>query len=368
MTMSLFSSARGLTRFWSLPLAAVVSCSAIGCMVPVDSTDDTEDTESFDDALTNAQKKAVSDHIKSVAKKRGVTNPLLFAGVPNHESGLVQCWKDATWACQGPHSNYCGGPVIAGSGDGPCSQKQGGLGMYQLDAGTYSQTLASYGSDVVELDAQIDAGVDIIISKVWHCPNTPHYDNEAAVIAWINAAKPGTAKYETFLSAMAYCYNGTPPGSSHFETMRSNYRAGVQKLVDAFGHDYWYGAASPPPPPPAAPTGCGFVDPGKGLASGTSTSSCNKHYDLAMQTDGNLVLYHDGVGAIWATGTNGKGGHRAAMQTDGNFVLYTAANKALWASNTSGEDGAYLAVQDDGNLVVYSAYGKALWNSHTNGK
>lgn len=364
MTTSIAFSARGLTRLCTFTAAAVVAVSAIGCMAPVDSQDD-ETTDSFDDALTNAQKKAVSDHIKKVAAKRGITNPVLFAGVPNHESGLVQCWKDATWACQGPHSNYCGGPVIAGSGDGPCSHKQGGLGMYQLDAGTYSQTLASYGSDIVEIDAQIDAGVDIIISKVWHCPNTPHYDNEAAVIAWLNAAKPGTAKYETFLSAMAYCYNGTPPSSSNFQNMRANYRAGVTKLVDAFGDAYWF---EPAGPPPAAPTGCGFVQPGKGLAAGTTRSSCNKKYDLAMQTDGNLVLYHKGVGAIWATGTNGKGGHDAQMQKDGNFVLYTAGNKALWDSNTDGDEGAYLAIQDDGNLVVYSAWGKALWDSNTNGK
>ena len=104
-----------------------------------------ESTARQDSSLTNEQKRAVSDHIKSVSAGHGVTNALLFAGVPNHESGLVQCWKDATWACQGPHSSYCGGPVIAGSGDGPCSHKQGGLGMYQLDAGTYSLRASAPG-------------------------------------------------------------------------------------------------------------------------------------------------------------------------------------------------------------------------------
>ena len=124
MTTSILPNAHGLTRFCAFSAAALVALSAVGCMSPVDSTDDPGNTSSFDDALTNSQKKAGSDHIKSVAKKHGVTNALLFAGVPNHESGLVQCWKDATWACQGPHSDYCGGPVIAGSGDGPCSQKR----------------------------------------------------------------------------------------------------------------------------------------------------------------------------------------------------------------------------------------------------
>jgi hypothetical protein len=238
MATSILHAARGLSRLWILP--ALAGVLALGCAPSTDSQSTENSANSFDDALTSSQKRAVSDHIKTVSAGHGVNNPLLFAGVPNHETGLVQCWKDATWACQGPHSTYCGGPVIAGSGDGPCAQKQGGLGMYQLDAGTYAQTLAAYGNDVVELDGSIDQGIDTIVQKVWHCPNTPHFDNEAAVVAWINAAKPGTSNYEVFLSAMAYCYNGCKPGWSCYEPMRANYRAGVQKLVDAFGQSYWY--------------------------------------------------------------------------------------------------------------------------------
>jgi hypothetical protein len=372
MSNSILRAARGLSQLSLVPgFAGLLGLFALGCApaASIEEMSPEEVSASFDDALTNAQKKPVCDHIKTVSAGHGITNPLVFAGVPNHESGLVQCWKDATWACQGPHSSYCGGPVIAGSGDGPCSQKQGGLGMYQLDAGTYSQTLASYGSDVVELDGQIDEGINTIVQKVWHCPNTPHFDTEAEVVAWINAAKPGTAKYETFLTAMAYCYNGCKPGWSCHEPMRANYRAGVQKLVDAFGASYWSSSTpAPTQPPPPAPTGCGIMSAGEDLASNTATASCSGKYALAMQSDGNLVLYHNGVGAIWSTATSGKGGHSAIMQSDGNFVLYNAASKALWSSTTSGHSGAYLKIQDDGNLVVYSAGGAALWNSHTNGK
>jgi hypothetical protein len=124
----------------------------------------------------------------------------------------------------------------------------------------------------------------------------------------------------------------------------------------------------PPPTPPPPPAGCTIMNPGQQLSAGQQFSSCDGHHTLAMQTDGNLVLYHNGVGAIWATGTNGKGGHTAVMQGDGNFVLYNAANHPLWASNTNGHGGAHLAVQDDGNLVVYASGGAALWNTHTNGK
>lgn len=355
------------SRLWILP--ALAGALAVGCAAPGDTSSGNEMTSRLGSALSNGEKRPVCDHIKSVASGHGVTNPLLFAGVPNHESGLVQCWKDATWACQGPHSDYCGGPVIAGSGDGPCSLEQGGLGMYQLDAGTYTDTLATYGNDVVELHGQIDKGVGVIVQKVWHCPNTPHFNNEGEVVAWLNGATPGTGDYEVFLSAMAYCYNGCQPGWSCYEPMRANYRAGVQGLLDAFGQDYWYGgAAAPPPPPPPAPTGCGILNAGQGLAASEASSSCSGTYSLVMQTDGNLVLYHNGVGAIWATGTDGQGGSSAVLQDDGNFVLYTAASAPLWSSGTSGHGGSYLAIQDDGNLVVYAPGGAALWDSHTNGR
>jgi lysozyme len=122
------------------------------------------------------------------------------------------------------------------------------------------------------------------------------------------------------------------------------------------------------PVPPAAPSGCGTMAGGQGLTAGQSLSSCSGVYTLAMQADGNLVLYHNGKGATWSTGTNGKGGFNAVMQGDGNFVLYDTADKPLWNSHTNGFGGSSLAIQDDGNVVVYAPGGKAVWASGTNGK
>ncbi len=122
------------------------------------------------------------------------------------------------------------------------------------------------------------------------------------------------------------------------------------------------------PMPPPAPSGCGTIQPGQGLTAGETFSSCGGEYTLAMQDDGNLVLYHNGKGAIWATMTNGKGGFNMWMQGDGNFVLYDTKSKALWNSTTEGHGGAFLAVQGDGNLVVYAPGNTPVWNSGTNGK
>jgi hypothetical protein len=128
----------------------------------------------------------------------------------------------------------------------------------------------------------------------------------------------------------------------------------------------WASGTNVPGAPPA-PSGCGTIAPGQGLTAGDSVSSCDGRYTLAMQGDGNLVLYHNGVGALWATGTNGRNGFNAIMQADGNFVLYDTHDRALWASGTSGHGGADLAVQTDGNLVVYAG-SKPLWDTGTNGR
>jgi hypothetical protein len=85
---------------------------------------------------------------------------------------------------------------------------------------------------------------------------------------------------------------------------------------------------------------------------------------LVMQPDCNLVLYL-GWGALWSSGTSGKGlGCEAKMQSDGNFVVYTAQNQPVWASGTQGHPGAYALIQNDGNVVVYLG-NQALWDSHT---
>ncbi len=54
------------------------------------------------------------------------------------------------------------------------------------------------------------------------------------------------------------------------------------------------------------------------------------------------------------------------MQGDGNFVLYDQNNDPVWASGTAGNPGADLAVQEDGNLVVY-LNGNPLWATNTAG-
>jgi len=124
---------------------------------------------------------------------------------------------------------------------------------------------------------------------------------------------------------------------------------------------------APAPAPAPGPTpGCGRLNSNELLSVGQSRASCDGRFVLAMQGDGNLVLYQAGR-ALWATMTNGRGGSFAAMQGDGNFVLYTAVGSPLFHTNTSRFGGAWLAIQNDGNLVIYQG-STPRWASNTGGR
>ncbi|KVF15003.1 peptidase S53 [Burkholderia vietnamiensis] len=102
----------------------------------------------------------------------------------------------------------------------------------------------------------------------------------------------------------------------------------------------------------------GVINQGTTLRPGQIVYSGSGSHQLAMQNDGNLVLYNTTNGAaVWNSGTYGNPGAYAVFQGDGNFVVYDASGKALWNSATSSTSySQFLAVQDDGNLVIYRSF------------
>jgi len=143
---------------------------------------------------------------------------------------------------------------------------------------------------------------------------------------------------------------------------QSNRIAYAEAVLKAYGSSG--GETGPKPAIPPEPTGCGRIEPGEGLGPGKTFESCDGRFTLAMQTDGNFVLYQ-GSKPLWATMTNGHGGYIAVMQNDGNLVVYDEHSHPLWASHTNGHDGSFAAVQDDGNFVVYTSTFKPIWASNT---
>jgi hypothetical protein len=96
-----------------------------------------------------------------------------------------------------------------------------------------------------------------------------------------------------------------------------------------------------------------------------SLSSQNNRYSLAMQYDGNLVIYSWGR-AVWATNTF-RTASKLVMQHDGNLVMYDYYNRAVWATATNRYPGTFLVMQNDGNAVLYSG-NMAVWASNTAGR
>ena len=94
-------------------------------------------------------------------------------------------------------------------------------------------------------------------------------------------------------------------------------------------------------------------------------TSADGVYVLAMQNDGNLVLYSE-RSALWASGTDGNPGAFLTLQNDGNLVVYKSDRATpLWATGSNATDTSRFIVQDDGNLVVYKNSGASHWASNT---
>ena len=116
-------------------------------------------------------------------------------------------------------------------------------------------------------------------------------------------------------------------------------------------------------PSASASAGQATLMPGDVLSGGQSL--IDGPYTMAMQTDGNFVLYANGNQALWQSHTYNNPGSDVVMQTDGNLVVYSHGGQALWQSGTYNQPGDYLVVQTDGNAVIYTPSGRAPWYTNT---
>jgi hypothetical protein len=215
-----------------------------GCTADVDvvtsdevgsGTDDSSGGEVGTIALVN--KGARYAAIRNAASARGMRNAYLLAGIANDETNLAHCWSEATWACQGPPSPDCGGgPVIAGAADGPCSIQQGGLGMFQFDAGTFSDTLARYGNDVLTIDGQIRNAIDYATWMVKISVYTTNAETDDKARAWINNYDPNNAALrDQWISTVVRYYNGCQPSWSCWGPRYQTYSDGYWAAIDEPG-------------------------------------------------------------------------------------------------------------------------------------
>ncbi len=222
---------RTLTLLW-LPL--LLSCTQEPAPRPIGTVEA---------ALTMAERRARATEIRDIAAAAGLpTAGLLLAGIANAETGLAHCWSEATWACQGPTSSYCGGPVIAGAADGPCSDRQGGLGMFQFDAGTYEDTLRREGNRILELQGNIEAAIDFVASMVVRSTYINGVESRDRALAWMNGVRPDNDRFDPWIRTVVHYYNGCVPGRcSVYNSRYDRYRDKTLEMLDLMGRDFWYG-------------------------------------------------------------------------------------------------------------------------------
>lgn len=360
-------------------LAVHFSCLA-GC-APLDASidDDSEGAEDVVDPLTSAQKLPRYEKIRQAARQSGIAkNGFLFAGIANDETGLAMCWSEATWACKGPSSPDCGGgPIIAGSADGPCSSQQGGLGMFQFDAGTYGQTIAKYGNDVLTVDGQIASAVDYVVNMVKMSDYTTDAETDAKAFAWINNfdANDPVLRDQWIKTVVRY-YNGCQQGWSCWGPRYQTYSEGLELAIDEPGGlGFW--AAGDNGGAAVAEGSQAFLYPNQQhFSHSDGAGNIRHHWWDGSQKAVTTTTWGTGTAGTPVTFTHGTSQHLFARGTDGSLKHWfwdpiNGGNKDSWAPSGSLAGDPAAIVIGDYQAVFAVDGGGALqhwyWGPNTNG-
>lgn len=179
--------------------------------------------------------------IRDGARAEGVHNGALLAGIAMSETHLAHCWSEAKYACKGPASPDCAGPVIAGSADGPCAAMQGGLGLFQLDAGTWADTLATYGDPILTVQGNTQAAVRFVIDKVM--AGIDGASSRSAAIGWLDGVPldAGDPVMARWAQLMACRYNGCCAATALCQSRAEGYRDHAIELYQQAGAAFWDG-------------------------------------------------------------------------------------------------------------------------------
>ena len=177
--------------------------------------------------------------IRDTAAEMGLYNAALLGGIAVSETNLAHCWSEATYACKGPDSPSCGGPIIAGSADGPCSVMQGGLGMFQFDAGTWTDTLALYGDAILTTSGNTAQAVSFVVDQVVR--DVPGVTSWLAAVDWMNHVPlvAGDPLAEQWAHLLACRYNGCCAASALCAGRADGYRDHAIELDRELGAAFW---------------------------------------------------------------------------------------------------------------------------------
>jgi hypothetical protein len=105
---------------------------------------------------------------------------------------------------------------------------------------------------------------------------------------------------------------------------------------------------------------------GHRLHAGDRLVARNRHTELVMRHDGNLVLRNQS-GVVWSTKTaNDAAGGYAVMATDGRLkVIDTHGRVRFTTHNATTGRPPHLKVRDDGRLAIYRGDTHIVWQTQT---
>ncbi len=203
------------------------------------------------DPLTDAERTERCARIRDVAADNGISAGYLLAGIAQAETSLSHCWEELSWACQGPDSPDCAGPVVAGAGDGPCSLMEGGLGMFQFDGGTFDETIERDGDGVLLLAGNVTRAIDFVVNMVIGSQYVD-VDTPEEAKAWLNTVTVDGPEWDAWIKTVTHYYNGCVPGSCGvYEQRYQHYSDAGTTVFDEQGPAFWVVDIPPCAPIPA---------------------------------------------------------------------------------------------------------------------
>ncbi|MEM7603889.1 MAG: putative metal-binding motif-containing protein [Myxococcota bacterium] len=190
--------------------------------------------------LNPDERRARLTQIRDAAAAAGMTQGWMLGGIANAETGLAHCWSEATWACQGPNSADCaGGPVIAGAGDGPCSIREGGLGLFQFDGGNFDETLARDGEAILTINGNVSRAVWFVTDMVRRSVYVDGVDTDEQAIEWMNGVRIDNGRWDAWIRTVTHYYNGCRPTAGCFSQRYNHYLSNTVSVYNEMGETFW---------------------------------------------------------------------------------------------------------------------------------
>ncbi len=322
----------------TLTILAVLCTLEVGANALPDRAQDPQHPD-WPEALISAElRRERAGRIRDTAAAAGMTNGVLLAGIGQVETGFAHCWSEAQWACQGPASSSCnGGAVIAGSADGPCSAQQGGLGMFQFDAGTFTDTINTYGANIVTMEGNVEAVVPFLVTRA--IQSVEGVNNEQEALDWMNSIPivAGDPLFESWIYFVTWRYNGCKGCT----TQMGKYRDGTLLLQDEMGADFWVISSE---------DSCGMI-PGEGRVIEEDDDCFDKRGPLQYWRSENAG--HGGA-MLWTKATDSATTSNYALwrlrfETDGDYELFAYSDGGEFGQSVQ---AGYEIGHADGSTVV----------------